>query len=386
MEEIKAIKLVTFIENCICVYRNYAMCTKRNKKIISLRIIVEIIIVFFVNINNILLLHKYYNGSGLLYIIYLFLVVYYINYMFCIFYGALQGKAYRQLIFCFNKINAIAKRDKSYKKSLARLKNMCIVISIALLIISALSVFVDRSNSWNIYEVSLRDSLLILSKIHMDFFYHFEYVVYFTHIKIFHLTLRYLNSRVKMAQFEMKMTRRDVHDEGERNIRILLTKELTTEWAVLYKCLVFGTKTMKSLFGLQMLIAMVMSFVNFTLSLYGIILICSIEQSQTASQHNLLLILTYYTATMLLIFIVAQSVYNEVEMLKRNLARMYNILAVDSDETQQKLVKDFLRMVYKNKVEIKMLSIFPVGMPMLTFFLSLSASYVVVMVQFSNVF
>ena len=57
----------------------------------------------------------------------------------------------------------------------------------------------------------------------------------------------------------------------------------------------------------------------------------------------------------------------------------------DSSQTDVKLIKDFIRLLKKNPLQIKLSTKVPVGLYMLPVIVMLAVNYVIVMLQFNHV-
>ncbi|KAF9412710.1 hypothetical protein HW555_008854 [Spodoptera exigua] len=125
--------------------------------------------------------------------------------------------------------------------------------------------------------------------------------------------------------------------------------------------------------GLTALPIIIMFFIN-----YLIVLL------QFNHVLRLFLIFTIYVSVIVVPLIAGQMVTNQRWSLLRVVARLYNTMQ-DSNETEVKAVKDFIRLMKKYPLEIKLFSKISSGTSLLPAVLMLAVNYFIVLLQFNHV-
>ncbi|XP_022819477.1 uncharacterized protein LOC111351671 [Spodoptera litura] len=83
--------------------------------------------------------------------------------------------------------------------------------------------------------------------------------------------------------------------------------------------------------------------------------------------------------------VAGQMVTNQGLKLRRILARLFNTLVSGSNETEVKAMKDFIRLIKKHPLEVKLFSKISSGTSLVPAVLMLSVNYLIVLLQFNHV-
>ncbi|KAH9635360.1 hypothetical protein HF086_017926 [Spodoptera exigua] len=123
--------------------------------------------------------------------------------------------------------------------------------------------------------------------------------------------------------------------------------------------------------------------INYAGLLYNFVYETIVKEDEVISTESLISVTSYFSFMMVPIF-GGQLVQNQGLKFHRQIAQLYNKNVVDS-ETEGKVIKDFLRVIKKNPLKIKLLAKVPLGNHILPLQLSLIVNNVIILLQFNHV-
>ncbi|XP_022820318.1 uncharacterized protein LOC111352173 [Spodoptera litura] len=110
-----------------------------------------------------------------------------------------------------------------------------------------------------------------------------------------------------------------------------------------------------------------------------------LNKTRPVDYSRFIVILTY-VVVMMMPLAAGQLTRNQGAKFHRVLARLYNkMIGTDANAEETKMIKDFIRLIKKNPLQIKLISNFPAGMNLLPVIGMLFFNYLIVILQFNHV-
>ncbi|PZC84630.1 hypothetical protein B5X24_HaOG200750 [Helicoverpa armigera] len=206
----------------------------------------------------------------------------------------------------------------------------------------------------------------------------FEHFVLFSIIILIVRVVKCLNHMVNAAEESL---RNQIFD----NECEIVTKQIQ-EWASLYTDLTNCCKHVTQSFNCLLSFSIMLSISHFVLLTYEIIY--TIYRKGIIITDDLLqisFVILADTAVMTMPMIAGQLLLNQGVKLHRLLARLYNVLIIRPEDSEAKLIKDFLRLLKKKPLEVRFGSNYQAGMSLLPVMLMMSVNYLVILLQFNHV-
>ncbi|XP_063892177.1 uncharacterized protein LOC135117281 [Helicoverpa armigera] len=95
--------------------------------------------------------------------------------------------------------------------------------------------------------------------------------------------------------------------------------------------------------------------------------------------------MTTYLTSLIMPVHAGQMLRNEAMRTQRCLARLHNTILIDYNEAEPKLIKDFIRLVKKKPLEIKLLTNLPLGMYLLPLLTMFAVNYTIIVLQINHI-
>uniref|UniRef100_A0A2H1VB01 SFRICE_009785 n=1 Tax=Spodoptera frugiperda TaxID=7108 RepID=A0A2H1VB01_SPOFR len=116
------------------------------------------------------------------------------------------------------------------------------------------------------------------------------------------------------------------------------------------------------------------------------ITLCFGRLKTRTTDYNKFIVIFAYVSIMIMPLTAGQMTRNQGVKFHRVLARLYNkMIGTDANAQETKMIKDFIRLIKKNPLQIKLISNFPAGMNLLPAIVMLFFNYLIVILQFNHV-
>lgn len=255
MNEIKAIKFVSLVENIMCIYRNIFDFNKRQKLLIYIRVFVEHLIILTMEINNVTLSYKYSEVNVKdFYVVIIYssqLATYSIT---CLVLSLMNFNVYKNLSNMIYSVHEKVITNHSYVKFIKQLNIMCVMIIVFYFVMFSVVIFVGTTNSPTIRIITIRDFALILSRISFEFRYHLELIAHSTLVMIIWKQMNCLSSDVIQIQDKYVGIEKYSAMERRMNCEVILGQTNIQQWAVTYRQLVKAANLINVCFNGQVLV------------------------------------------------------------------------------------------------------------------------------------
>ncbi|KAG6449424.1 hypothetical protein O3G_MSEX006044 [Manduca sexta] len=322
MLDIKAIKIFLFIENILCIYRNYTFYKKKTQKIVLFHVIITLSFCVAVVANDIYVTYEYFRGNlSTLFLILIYHFQFTVYTMLSIVCGISQSSSFEELINTLEKMHNKFKDDVYHANSLKKMNTHCI-LPVVYFIVLTLSVLYERMNYVFLDHLIVFDVLQYISEIAMSYCYLTQYFVYSLYLTIIYELFK----RFYILLNEVK-TKLDEKIVAGEKITDNINLKIIEEWAEMYGDLVKISKAFRKCFSGQ----------NFKGKGGGVTMMMTMFFD-----------ITYHLTAVTTAMLAAQRVQNGVPVLKRILASFYNILTAYPNRPELGRIKNFSRMVAQN--------------------------------------
>lgn len=293
MERINLLKSFAFLENVMCIYRNFMFYNQRARFIIIGRIVAELVFYIFSAYNGFLLVYTdwFSQNFSVFFIEIISKSSFYVITFFTMVNGILKSREYKTFIFSINKIHDYILNDTDYLKRLKCTNIFCTATIIILFVVTLIRTAIDGSNYGQLSGINARSVIWMLTTILLECQYQTECVVYFGFILFIHAIMKYLNIRVtntiiKIARSDMAVKRipkyiigrTELKDETDTGVDVnnVVDLEEVRYWVFIYRQLGLTTELLQKCFGMQVryyLLAFNFFFAFFQFSYQSIFLI-----------------------------------------------------------------------------------------------------------------
>uniref|UniRef100_A0A2H1VB37 SFRICE_009787 n=1 Tax=Spodoptera frugiperda TaxID=7108 RepID=A0A2H1VB37_SPOFR len=338
--------MVLLIEGILGVCRTYCRQKKTKKIIITLHLSLLVVlhtVLFFLQVYH-LLPDNDYNQLNIIHCG--FATSAYLTYMSAVITAIWYDKAYTSYD---ESINRLFKKFKDEKKlSDADKKAYWVFLFMIILAISFAGFRSVELNTLIPRAHPLAKAYIIMSLCVLRVTIVFEYLMFF----IANMTLitfcKYQNSLISAAQKRLKF-----------DVKCDIKKEEIQDWVDQYRDLVNCCQMVTKFCGGQKEVVVDYGKTSFIVFGYILVMMTPLFAGQMLNSQGI----KYH----------------------RMLARLYNTITIDKAEAEGKLVKDFIRLLKKNPIQIHLVCGVPVGMCLLPITLSLFINYVIILLQFNHI-
>ncbi|KAG6449426.1 hypothetical protein O3G_MSEX006050, partial [Manduca sexta] len=193
MCDIKPINTIIFVENMLCIYRNYIFYSENAKRIRILRITIEIILYAAVTFVDVIILYHHFQKSSETVLLIILNNILFLGYsILCMINGMRNSNYFKELIDTFGKLHRNCGNDITYNKSLNCLNLTFVVASVTYSVILSVVLTQDKIN----HEIIL----LIWVKIIKWYRVISEYLVYYILVTILHIFFKRFNGSLDKTQ------------------------------------------------------------------------------------------------------------------------------------------------------------------------------------------
>ncbi|KAG6449430.1 hypothetical protein O3G_MSEX006056, partial [Manduca sexta] len=247
MCDIKVVNSIIFLENFLCIYRNYTFYRDKEKILRILRVIVEASFFLCLTYTEITTLYDILHRSTWA----IFLIIWnsslYVGYsIICMINGMYQTNSFKELIDSFEKMHKNINDDVTHNKFLIKLNFRCILVSVAYFIIVSVDIINEQNNAKYNYQPFYLIILIVGTRILKGYLLAMEYFVYYIFVTILHKLCKRLNSLLD----EMQTKLHEKVIEGE-DISDKVDLKIMEECAKMYGDLFISSKAIKECFGAQ---------------------------------------------------------------------------------------------------------------------------------------
>ncbi|PZC84628.1 hypothetical protein B5X24_HaOG200748 [Helicoverpa armigera] len=379
MSSVKLIKNLLFGENMLAIYRTYDCQNRLMKCFIIIHILILILLNTFIVSLELYYLFDLGEPDQMSVVFCGFSIASYVNTLSSIMSGIYFSSGFLSFMKSITFISESFKNDTIVIKSEKRLRWFSLLI-----LTFPFGLFLIR-----LQEVlkKFKDlNLMILIPIvvsqtftRMTLLY--QPIVFFIVISTVVIYFKCLNRLISIATDSLKICRLRSGLHGECD----LGRDQIEGWVELYRDLANCCEKVSICFGRQFSFSLVLTMSNYILLLYQI---CYMNTYHIPNDFEfkkiILVIISYIIMTMLPIF-AGQLICNQELKCHRVLSRLYNTMLIYSNEAEVKLVKDFIRLMKKYPLDIKLMNKLPAGMYMVPAILSFAVNYTIVMLQFHHV-
>ncbi|KAG6449427.1 hypothetical protein O3G_MSEX006070, partial [Manduca sexta] len=247
MCDIKPIKTIIFVENMLCIYRNYIFYGENAKRIRILRITVEIILYAAVSVIGLIILYNHFhNNLGTVLIIYLINILFLGYSTLCMINGMRHSNYFKEFVDTFEKLHRNFDNDITYNKSLNFLNLLFILASTTYFVMISLELTIDKINQKLFNQAIFFGILVIWEKIIRWYRMISEYLVYCVLVTILHNFFKRFNENLDKTQ---KILHENIINGGDMSYRINL--KIIEESTEMYTILVVNSKAFRKCFGEQ---------------------------------------------------------------------------------------------------------------------------------------
>lgn len=253
MKKIRLLRSIVFLENLLCIYRNFLFFNKKARAIILIHITIELVLYVLSIVNNSFIIYSYFHSDNRsMLIVFTTICCFYVVTFVSIVMGILRSEEFKDLVTSLELINKFFTNNKTYLKSLGRSNTMIIAITTILYCVTCIGIAVDKITLNDFYEFTTSDVIWTVSSTLLELRYQTECVVYFGIEYLFLIFTKHLNLLVKEAIKKVSLdnngTVKDVPISSDA-----VTKNEVKRWATIYRQLMMSSKLLQACFSLQVL-------------------------------------------------------------------------------------------------------------------------------------
>ncbi|PZC84639.1 hypothetical protein B5X24_HaOG200759 [Helicoverpa armigera] len=378
MTPIKLLNYLLFVENILGVHRKYNIQNKIKKYLIIFQIVIQTTFHAITLISEIYLLfkeEKWKNYIDINVIKSCYAVTAHINAISAVLTGICYSQSFLSYLDSITRVSDSFQDDRKLAKSLKKMY----YLSISLMFLS-ISFVMYRVKEY-LKRFSYMHPLIVVPVVVSQFFIRSTLIVQplilFTIIMIVAHLFRSFNYFISVVNKRA----RSVDSLSEEND---ITREEIQNWVELYRDLENSCENVAIFFGHQYFFTLTMSISNSIMMVYHVG--CSVLlKAITPDLRRMVIGLLNYVAWSMLPVISGQVVRNQAVKCHREFARLYNTVVIDPSEEKGKLIKDFIRVIKKKPLDIKLLSKLPIGMYMLPAMLTMGVNYAIMVLQINHI-
>ncbi|KAG6449428.1 hypothetical protein O3G_MSEX006065 [Manduca sexta] len=247
MCDIKPIKSIIFLENLLCIYRNYTFYRDKEKKLRLFRVIVEIIVNMAITIADITVKYNHFEKKIWTFFLVILKHSILVGYsIFCIINAILHKDSFKELVDTFDKIHKNLNKDVTHNRFLTRLNIKCILVSVVYIIIVSVDSIYDQKNV-NYYDQPFYFIMMFVGAIIVKSYrLSMEYLVYSIFVTILHKLCKRLNYLLDEMQTKLHES---IMEDG--NISDEIDLKIIEESAEMYGDLFISSKAIRKCFCAQ---------------------------------------------------------------------------------------------------------------------------------------
>ncbi|CAH1645886.1 unnamed protein product [Spodoptera littoralis] len=379
-------------ERVLGVHRNFEFLSFCNKFFIIFRVIFELIAISYVFYHNCYTFLIPVTGSTKKITPVIFLIFYFCNFLggfVIMIYGIRKSRSFKLF---FTSIMSLHYRFKTeslfYKDNSKRFKY---VVKIVVMFHSCGCAIMFMTKALNkIYRepetMTFLYFVFVFLEIYIEMRHIMENVVLYTYVTMIYYFMKTVNHSISSVVEEYDRKEKKSYEERKEENEQILTIHDLDEWAIKYRDLVGCCKKLSACFSSQMLFCLFISSVQLVTSVYGIfcIIVIGVTKHIVFSMVGVY-VLIYAIFSAYFVIFAGQHLLNENAIIKKSVATLYSTWSTRPQAPETKRLRNLNKLVNVNPIQIEYTNKIVLGMYLVPIIMSLSASYVIVGLQFNHV-
>ncbi|RVE46679.1 hypothetical protein evm_008691 [Chilo suppressalis] len=157
------------------------------------------------------------------------------------------------------------------------------------------------------------------------------------------------------------------------------------KWTMNYRMILMCTKQLNKIFSTEIFMLLLIVPIYYTVAM------SEMTENIILKKHNISASISYmpgffsYLSISMLVIITGQQINNSWTTLKTSLTRLQVQLLKHPEVTEMQAMRDLLRLVSQEPLQVRLISTLPLGMSLLPAALSATVNYFIVVLQFDKV-
>ncbi|KAH9635361.1 hypothetical protein HF086_017927 [Spodoptera exigua] len=379
--------ILIYAENFMCIYRNFFSLTKNQKIIAITRIIVELSLSIAITVNNVILSDfvdfDYSDKDKLMTDILQFLTLF--KSLVIVIGGVVTAEAFSRFTDNLRKLHNCFKDNEYYENAAKNLRVKCLVGFVVFTVMGVILLLVRLIDWYSLETYLLREIIiLVVHELWVDIRYTLEHLVVYCAITTTYNYLKCLSIAVNdVLKRYNEQDNTESSSDGNEDIVDLPKK--VNYWTEKYQNIMACCKNISLCYQELLLFSVAVAMVQCIYSMYGIFnAIIKKDVQRRLGTSNIVYSLIYHMSATITLLFAGQKLQNEFNSFNKALALLACEVSSHHAKSETRQLKDLNRLVTTNPIVIKF-STFSLGMYLFPMMLSLSATYIVVMLQFNHV-
>ncbi|XP_068632191.1 uncharacterized protein [Battus philenor] len=306
------------------------------------------------------------------------------NSILFIFFACYHSQLFKKLSICFDRNKNFVMNDSMYLKNFGRGRKFLVLILI-LYVVLEIAFAAQNSRYSRLKGHELVFSIGVIFQINASIWhirFLFEFIFMYSILYFMSEQLQCITRSVERKKTLMPL----IYDPKKMDVSPKVDNQYLNEisqWSLAYTYLTEASNLFNRIFGMQMTIMVVSVIAYICIVLYATAITIILNIYETFSLIKFVLKLIIYLTQIFSLSRVAQRLLNNVDNLKRCLAKL--LIETLTDEESYRATKDLLRLVSSRPIRIQAFGSISVDMSLPPTCVMFFTSYTVIALQFNNV-